>query len=211
MNTTPRRWLTSGLAALLVASATALTGCAALKSVSSEVSSYGTWPAGRAPGSYTFERLPSQQHDVPLQAQVEAAAEPALAQAGFKQAASPDAADVLVQVGVQVHAVPSPWRDRGPFLPYGRVGMGGFYGSGGRLGFGLGMSLEPSLSEMQVDLLIRDKRSGQVLYETHAVRTQNAGWENGLMAPMFEAALKDFPTPAISPRVVTIPMPAKKD
>jgi hypothetical protein len=42
MNTTPRRWLTSGLAALLVASATALTGCAALKSVSSEVSSYGT-------------------------------------------------------------------------------------------------------------------------------------------------------------------------
>jgi hypothetical protein len=129
--------------------------------------------------------------------------------AGFKPVASPEGADVLVQVALISRQVPSPWRDRGPFWPYGRVGMGGWYGGGGHLGFGLGMSLEPPLSEVQVDVLIRDKRSNQVLYETHAVRQQNAGWDESVMAPLFEGALKDFPTPAISPRLVTIPMPPK--
>ena len=38
-----------------------LAGCAAMRSLSTEVSSYGEWPAGRQPGSYAFERLPSQQ------------------------------------------------------------------------------------------------------------------------------------------------------
>lgn len=212
MNTTPRRWLTSSLAAMLVASAAVLTGCAALTSVSSEVSSYGTWPAGRAPGTYAFERLPSQQVDAPLQSQIEAAAAPALDKAGFKPAASADVADVMVQVAAQSRLVASPWRDRwDPFWPYGRVGFGGFYGRGGRMGVGLGvgMSLEPPMSDLQVDVLIRDRRGNQVLYETHALRRQNVGWDERLMAPMFEAALKDFPLPAISPRVVTIPLPPK--
>jgi hypothetical protein len=41
--------------------AAALTGCAGLNTISGEVSSFGGWPAGRALGSYGFERLPSQQ------------------------------------------------------------------------------------------------------------------------------------------------------
>jgi hypothetical protein len=212
MTKTPRRRLTSGLAASLVAASTvlALSGCAALRSVSSEVSSYGTWPTGRVPGTYVFERLPSQQVDGPLQAQIEAAAAPALDKAGFKPAASPDTADVLVQVAAQSRLVASPWRDRwDPFWPYGRVGLGGWYGRGGRMGVGLGVSLEPPMTDMQVDVLIRDKRGNQVLYETHALRRQNVGWDERMMGPMFEAALKDFPLPAISPRVVTIPVPPK--
>ena len=205
---TPRRWLMRALAAgLLMLGAAALTGCAAMRSVTSEVTSYGHWPAERRPTTYAFERLPSQQADGPLQANIEAAATPALTAAGFQLATGPQAADVVVQVAMTSRIYQSPWRDRwGPYGPYGRVGFGSWYGSGGRFGFGLGMSLEPPMSEMQVDLLIRDKKNNQVLYETHAVRQQNGGWDERLMAPMFEAALKDFPLPAISPRIVSIPL-----
>jgi len=209
---TPRRWMRSVAAALLVASATVLSGCAALHSVTSEVSSFGNWPAERKPSAttYAFERLPSQQVDAPLQANVEAAAAPALATAGFTLAATPEAADVMVQVAMQSRLYQSPWRDRwGPYGPYGRVGFGSWYGGGSRFGFGLGLSLEPPMSEMQVDLLIRDKKTAKVLYETHAVRQQNGGWDERLMAPMFAAALKDFPLPAISPRIVSIPLKPK--
>lgn len=201
------------IAALLLAvGALALSGCAALHSVTSEVSSYGNWPAERKPAAttYAFERLPSQQVDGPLQTDIEAAAAPALANAGFTLAASPDVADVMVQVAMQSRIYQRPWRDRwGPYGPYGRVGFGSWYGSGSRFGFGLGMTLEPPLSEMQVDLLIRDKKTTKVLYETHAVRQQNGGWDERLMAPMFAAALKDFPLPAISPRIVSVPLNPK--
>ena len=46
-------------ACLLVAAA--LTGCAAMNNLTSDVSSYSAWPADRKPGTYAFERLPSQQ------------------------------------------------------------------------------------------------------------------------------------------------------
>lgn len=213
MTDNTRHWVKRTAAALLlVAGAAALSGCAALHSVTSEVSSYGQWPADRKPSAttYAFERLPSQQVDGPLQANIEAAAVPALAAAGFKPAASAELADVMVQVAMQSRLYQSPWRDRwGPYGPYGRVGFGSWYGGGGRFGFGLGMSLEPPLSEMQVDLLIRDRKTTNVLYETHAVRQQNGGWDERLMAPMFTAAMKDFPLPAISPRIVSVPLSPK--
>ena len=39
----------------------ALAGCASLNVLDAEVSSFSRWPAGRAPATYAFERLPSQQ------------------------------------------------------------------------------------------------------------------------------------------------------
>jgi hypothetical protein len=39
----------------------ALSGCASLNTVVSDVSSYGQWPTQRKPNTYRFERLPSQQ------------------------------------------------------------------------------------------------------------------------------------------------------
>ena len=60
---------------LLIAAAS-LAGCASLNSLTSEVSSYSQWPADRKPGSYAFERLPSQQNE--WQTRVEAWADPAL-------------------------------------------------------------------------------------------------------------------------------------
>ena len=82
-----------GLAAAMLA------GCAALNTVTSEVATYGDGPAGRAPGRYVFERLPSQKVKAERSAELEAAAAPALAKAGFTPAADPAQADVVVQIG----------------------------------------------------------------------------------------------------------------
>lgn len=87
--------------AALALAAVVLTGCASLNSITSEVSSYGDWPAARAPGSYAFERLPSQQAAAAESDALEAAAAPALAKAGFKPAAAGEKPEVLVQVGAR--------------------------------------------------------------------------------------------------------------
>ena len=79
----------------LVLAAALLGGCAALSSVSSDVASFGEWPAGRAPGSYAFERLPSQQA---LAAETEALEADAPAWAGkrWKEAAGASRAEERV-------------------------------------------------------------------------------------------------------------------
>ena len=46
-----------------VVAASGLSGCAALNTVHADLSTWGDWPTGRAPGSYAFDRLPSQQSD----------------------------------------------------------------------------------------------------------------------------------------------------
>ncbi len=205
------------LAGLLAAASLAvLGGCANMNSVSADVSSYGQWPAGRAPSRYVFEPLPSQQANATFQSRVEEAARPALARKGFVAVDKPEQADLLVQVAAQARTVQSPyyndpWGRRYDGRFFGGLGFGGLWGGRGG-GVGFGMSFEPPLTQMQVDVLIRDKRSSQTLYETHAVHQRAGGIIESLMAPLFDAALQDFPAPAISPRVVTVPIdPASED
>ena len=89
-----------------------LSGCAALNSVTSDVSSFGDWPAGRAPGTYAFERLPSQQARAAEADAMEQAARPALQKAGLTAAAAGQEPDVLVQLGGRfTQTVRSPWDD----------------------------------------------------------------------------------------------------
>ncbi|MFT3858589.1 MAG: DUF4136 domain-containing protein [Aquabacterium sp.] len=197
------------LAALTLALAQA--GCAGLHEVTSKVASYGSWPEGRQPGAYVFERLPSQQNRAEAQTKLEAAAEPALAAAGFRKVDDATRADVTVQVGAQTlvdeRGRYEPW---GPYRPYygpWRPGWGGWWGSGGRGGFGISMAMEPPWTQMQVDLLIRDRRNNQVLYETHAVHERLGSPIDELYPFLFQAALKDFPHQAVSPRMVTVPVP----
>lgn len=203
------RWL----AAPLLGIAAMLGGCAGMQEVSSKVSSFGTWPEGRQPGTYAFERLPSQQNRANEQAVLEAAAEPALAAAGFSKAADAARADVKVQVGAQAvvdnRSRYDPWY-WGPYRPgWGawRPGFGGWWGGAGRGGMSFSMAMEPPWTQMQVDLLIRDGRNNQVLYETHAVHERLGSPIEELYPFLFQAALKDFPRPAVSPRMVTIPVP----
>lgn len=197
-----RRWL---LATLWCLSALGLAGCAGSPNVVSQVSSYGSWPQGRAPGAYVFERLPSQQAQAGLQDRLEAAAEPALKAAGFRKVARPDLAEVSVQLSAQNREDPSMRYD--PYWGGGRFGWGGWWGSGGFGGIGLSMRMEPTWVQMQVDVLIRDRRSNQVLYETHAVHDRQNTVDLDLLPYLFEAALKDFPHPAVSPRTVTVTRP----
>lgn len=185
--------------------ALAASGCANVSSVTSQVSSYTSWPEGRKPGHYVFERLPSQQSQPAVQDKLEAAAQPALAAAGFEWVADAAKADVTVQVGAQAH-VDARRRSYDPFWgPWG-PGWGGWWG-GGRGGLSMSMSMEPAYVHMQVDVLIRDKRSNQALYETHAQHERLGAVDDRLLPYLFEAALKDFPQQAVSPRAVTVTVP----
>jgi hypothetical protein len=196
-----RRWLL----ALWCLSALWLAGCAGSPNLVSQVSSYGSWPQGRVPGAYVFERLPSQQAQAALQDRLEAAAEPALKAAGFRKVIQADQAEVSVQLSTRSREDASLRHD--PFWGGGRFGLGGWWGTGGWGGIGLSMRMEPTWVEMQVDVLIRDRRSNQVLYETHAVHDRQNTVDLDLLPYLFEAALKDFPHPAVSPRTVTVTRP----
>ena len=198
--------------ALALAAVTALSGCAALTEVSTTVSSYGQWPEGRKPGKYVFERLPSQQSRAELQDQLEAAAQPALASAGFELTPDAQQADVSVQVGAQLQLDQRPryvdpfWGPYpyAPMGPWPAPGVGAWWGSGYRGGFALSMAIEPPNVRMRVDVLIRDRHNNQVLYETHAAHDRVGSADPALYPYLFEAALKDFPNQAVSPRAVTV-------
>lgn len=194
---------------LLCAAVALLTACAGPQAITSQVSSSGTWPEGRKPGGhYVFERLPSQQTKPELQDKLEAAAQPALAAAGFEPVADPEKADVSVQVGMRVQIDQQRAHYRDPFWGPGpwRPGVGGWWG-GGRGGLSMSLTLEPPWVTMTVDLLISDRRSKQALYEAHARYDRQGVVDDRLYPWLFEAALKDFPYQAVSPRAVTVTIP----
>jgi hypothetical protein len=189
----------------LMLTAALLAGCAGMGAVTSDVSTFGEWPRGRTPGSYVFERLPSQQSTPDQQAALEEAARPALQKAGFVPAPAGARADVTVQVGARItRTQASPWDD--PFwwrwsglhwrhhgwYP-GPYAFGGPYGASPRY-------------DREVAVLIRDRRSGAPLYEARAVSDGYSAGDTSVLGAMFEAALKDFPTPAVSPRKVVVPL-----
>ena len=193
----------------MVLAAGVLAGCASLNSVDSDVSSYGTWPAGRAPGSFAFERLPSQEAQGERQGQLELAARGALEKAGFTQASDAASADVTVQLGARVTRYDSsPWDD--PFWwRWGGPHFGAFpgrYPGWYHPYLGFGSTYSTPRYDREVALLIRDRRSGAPLYEARATSDGYSVGDNTLLAAMFEAALKDFPTPAVNPRRVSIPL-----
>lgn len=180
----------------------ALGGCASLNSLTSDVRSYGTWPAGRAPGTYVFERLPSQASQPEQQAALEDAARPAVEMAGFKPATEAGKADVTIQLGARITRYDTaPWDD--PFWWNYGYGFGRF--GGWRPGLGLGYRFDNPRYEREVAVLIRDRASGAPLYESRAVNDSLVGGDPESLSLMYEAALKDFPTPAVSPRRVVVP------
>jgi Domain of unknown function (DUF4136) len=183
----------------------ALSACSGPYTIRSEVSSFGNWPSGRAPGSYAFDRLPSQLENT-RQGELEEAARAALEKAGFKPAADPKSADVLVALGVRVSAQdrapwddPLWWRWHGNInlWRYGRHGYASFYP--GYPGYPLDRRYD-----REVALLLRDRGSSEPLYEA---RASNDGLTQGdaeLIGAMFEAALSDFPTVRPEPHDVAV-------
>ena len=189
----------AGGAALL-----ALGGCASLNSLTSDVRSYGTWPAGRAPGTYVFERLPSQASQPEQQAALEDAARPAVEMAGFKPATDAGKADVTIQLGARITRYDTaPWDD--PFWWNYGYGFGRF--GGWRPGLGLGYRFDNPRYEREVAVLIRDRASGKPLFETRAVSDGNYRSDTAMLTAMFEAAMMDFPRLGMNPRKVVVELP----
>ncbi len=195
-----------GAFAVLALSVLTLAGCAAMRSITSDVSSFGEWPAGRKPATYAFDRLPSQAAQPQASDAVEASAAPALAKAGFTPVAPGQQPDVLVQVGQRssrtslglwadplwlrggfgywrpspwVHPINSPWAWHPPAPRF----------------------------EREVAILIRDRSSGKPLFEARAASEGGSHGDAQLASAMFQAALMDFPKLGINPRRVTVVMP----
>lgn len=218
----PGRSAARRLAVASCAAALALvTGCASLNTVDSEVTSFGEWPAGRAPGTYAFDRLPSQAARLDRQARLEQGAAAALAQAGFQPAPEGAPPDVTVQIGARVDITEiAPWADPlwwhgpvGPFYPYPSVGpvprpwwvRGAWVGPGTWWGPG-GFDHDTRYSR-QVALLLRDRATGKPLYEAHAETNGSSVGSERLVAAMFAATLAEFPRTNATPHSVVTMLP----
>lgn len=187
----------------VVLCAALLGGCASLRSVTSDVSSFGEWPEGRKAGSFAFERLPSQAARPAEADALEAAALPALLKAGFTPVAAGAAPDVLVQLGARSQRSDhGSWND-----PLWWRGGFGYWRPVPWLSprWSLTMRSDFERFDREVALLLRDRASGKPLFEARAVNEGNLDSADATtLAAMFEAALLDFPRLGINPRRVTV-------
>lgn len=202
-------------AALVLLAAAALSGCASLNRLDSEVTSHSRWPADRRPSTYAFERLPSQQDD-PQRAQVlEDAARRAIEAAGFVPAADGARPNVAVQLGARITVTDrgvwddpfwyggwrGPWGFSRPFYPRGYHGSWRYAGFGpwGPPGF-----YDRTTHEREVAVLIRDKTTGEPLYEASATGDGFGIADASVLPGMFQAALQGFPQGGPNPRRVSV-------
>ncbi|MBW8846833.1 MAG: DUF4136 domain-containing protein [Burkholderiales bacterium] len=190
-----RRLVLSSAAALAVV---ALTACTGPYTVSADVSSYGNWPSGRSAGSYAFDRLPSQQQSEEAskrETALEDAAKIALEKAGFKPAADSKSADVLITLGARITAYdPVPWDDPLWWRWRGRL-VSPRYGYAPGWG-GWGWRHDPFFDrryDRAVAMLLRDRASGEALFETHASNEGVTVGGDSMIGALFEAAMADFP------------------
>jgi hypothetical protein len=192
-------------------------GCAAFNTVGSDVASYGGWPAGREPGTYSFDRLPSQQKNPQRQEALERAAGEALVAAGFKAAPEGTKGDVTVQIGARIDRYdPDPWADPfwmpglyrplapGSWQPYGPSPFAypGWHGA-----FWHPWPPTPELFDREVAVLIRNAADGKPLYESRATNSGSTSGGERVISAMFAAALKDFPQTNDHAHTVSIQMP----
>lgn len=199
-----RRQLLTLAAALPVAAA--LAGCASFNEITADVASFGEWPAGRAPGTFGFDRRPSQATQGQAQARLEEAARVALVKAGFRPAAEGVEPEFVVQVGARVsRSDRSPWDD--PLWWHGGFGRwrmspwrGPYWTPAWRV--------ESPRYEREVALLLRDRASGRPLYEARASSESVQAGFGAVLAPMFVAAMSGFPKAHATPHAVTVPLTA---
>jgi hypothetical protein len=187
-----------------------LAGCAALNTVTSDVTTFSEWPAERKPGRYAFERLPSQKANAQRTDELEAAAAKALAKAGFTAASDASQADVIVQIGARVSRTEiSPWDD--PL--WWRWGAGYWRAPAWRSprsAYYAGLHADwYSRYERNVAMLLRDRATNAPLFEAHAQTEGGSAGDNALLGAMFEAALAGFPAKdARNPRRVSVSLAA---
>ena len=197
-------------ALVLTASALLLTGCATTRVVNSQVRAVATVPAGAQlqGAKYRFERLPLQANN-PEAGLAEQQAQAAMTAVGLVRDDANAQLSVLVGfAGTQYLAdawgrplPPGAWS---PY--YGSISMG--RGIGPNVGLGVGMRFPPPTQyRREVSLIMRDLKSGQVVYETRA--THDGPWADSaqVFATLFQAAMANFPNPPAGLRRVNIEIP----
>lgn len=210
------RW--ARIAGLLAASAL-LAGCASTLRLEHEVRSQAAWANALRPAEgdrYAFVRLPSQRAGDAAREQdtIESLAEAVLAERGLRRAdAAAVGAAAAVPWGVQIVARSvkypyAPWdapEGRPGWVPYGQI----MVGRGVVSSIGLQWNLRPPYYVRDLTLTVRDRHSGEVVYETRA--TQDGPWADGpeLWRALLQAALDGFPTPPSGPRRVIIEQPRR--
>jgi hypothetical protein len=189
---------------LLTASLLGLAACAGFGTINSDVASYGAWPAERKPSTFAFERLPSQGKDSERQAKLENAAAAALQKAGFTQAADLKSADVTVMVGARSRSTRvSPWDD--PFWWQRRTT---FWRHSPMLRpYPYNAMMGNRRYDREVALVLRDRASGEAMYEGRASTDGPTIGDDGLLGAMFQAAIADFPRTVSETHVVSVPVP----
>ena len=187
-----------------------LQGCASMRIVDSDVVSVAAAPAGMnlQGAKYRFERLPSQANN-PEAGLAEQQAQAAMAAVGLVR----DDANAQISVLVGFAGMQYLADDWGRPLPpgawspyYGSISMG--RGIGPNVGLGMGMRFPPPTQyRREVSLIMRDLKSGQVVYETRA--THDGPWSDSgqIFATLFQAAMANFPNPPAGPRRVNIEIP----
>lgn len=194
-----------------------LTGCASgPRAIDSHVQSVAT-PASTGllhPGlRYRFEQLPLDVGQSGA-AQVQALAQQALTRVGLVHDEA--TARVSVQATAYVNSYwiddwDGPWGYDGP----GRARMAfylGAYGRHGGLVWGSPLwwdwDAPTPVYVHEASLILRDLKSGQVLYETRARHDGTFGKTDLVLTALFAAALQDFPHPPPGWRSVTVPLGA---
>jgi Domain of unknown function (DUF4136) len=185
-----------------------LTGCASVRLIDSDVVSVAAVPPGVSlqGAKYRFERLPSQINN-PDAGLAEQQAQAAMTAVGLVR--DDAGASLSVMVGFSgTQFLADPWgRPVAPgWTPYGNIAIGS--GLGSHIGLGMGMRFPPPTHySREVSLIMRDLKSGQVVYETRA--RHSGPWSDSapIFATLFQAALANFPNPPAGPRRVNIELP----
>jgi hypothetical protein len=212
MRTTIRQlkwWFSVTLSAMALSF---LTGCASMRLIDSDVVSVAAVPPGMSlqGAKYRFERLPSQVHN-PEAGLAEQQAQAAMTAVGLVR--DDAAASLSVMLGFSgSQYLADPWgRPLAPgWTPFGSIAFGSGFGGGlgSHVGLGMGMRFPPPTHyRREVSVIMRDLKSGQVVYET---RASHAGpWSDSvpICATLFQAALANFPNPPAGPRRVNIEVP----
>lgn len=211
MTTNPSAWARWLGASALVA---ALSGCATSWTVDSQVASFSRPPGPKAPATYRFERLPSQQAQEAAQLELETMAATALASVGLRR---DDAAPrYSAQVNARVSVEWSPWADPwvysgwGPRGPYGWGYYGRpypYYGRGWYGGGWYGPAFAPASSpwySREVSLVLRELPGNQIVYETRASNDGPYSSNGPILAALFQAAVQGFPNPPAGVRRVDV-------
>ncbi|MDO9404749.1 MAG: DUF4136 domain-containing protein [Polaromonas sp.] len=182
--------------ALLLAS-----GCAGMRTVDVDVTSFATWPNGvtAAPGStYRFERLPSQQVTAVQRDRLETFTREALARKGLQL--SPTLAQYSVQASVNTQLVGNGYAGGGPNvgLSTGIFSGGGGGGGFGGISFGFplgGAGTGSSGYRLELVLLMRSLQTNAVVFESRAYAMVPSGEDPAVLAGMLDSALRGFPVP----------------